>query len=56
MFHFWRLAKLTTFIPRAGQVIMIACALLVVVLVVAIMLVYGGGLLAELFMRLVPRS
>ena len=41
---------------RATQVIVIGFVLLVVVLVVAIMLVYGGGLLAELFIRLVPRS
>jgi len=31
----------------------VGCVAVVIVLVVAIMLVYGGGLLADLFMRLV---
>ncbi len=38
---------------RAGHMIVVGCVLLAVVLVVAILLVYGGRLFAELLMRLV---
>jgi len=38
---------------RAGHMIVVGCVLLTVVLVVAILLVYGGRLFAELLMRLV---
>ena len=56
VFNFWQLAKLTTSASRAGYLIVVGCVAVVIVLVVAILLVYGGGLLAALFMRLVPRS
>src|SRR2546427_9352959 len=52
VFNFWQLAKLTTSASRAGYLIVVGCVAVVIVLVVAIMLVYGGGVLAELFIRL----
>src|SRR3989442_4998013 len=50
VFNFWQLAKLTTSASRAGYLIVVGCVAVVIVLVVAIMLVYGGGPLAGLFM------